>query len=63
MTAVPSGLLTVQEAAEWLRVSLRTLAKLPIRRVKIGRCTRYDPRDLQAYADLNGTVQRRTGAA
>ena len=49
------GLLTAREAARWLRVSLRTLYNLPIRRIKIGRCTRYDPKDLQLYADLHGS--------
>lgn len=63
MTAVPSGLLTIDEAAAWLHISIRTLAKLPIRRIKIGRCTRYDPRDLQNYADFHGTVPQLTRTA
>lgn len=48
------GLMTPKQAAAWLNVSLRTLYNLPIRHVKIGRLRRYDPRDLQLYADLNG---------
>jgi flavin reductase (DIM6/NTAB) family NADH-FMN oxidoreductase RutF len=54
----PMGLLTPKQAAAWLACSLRTLYNLPIRRVKIGRCTRYDVRDLQLYADLHGTIDR-----
>lgn len=50
-----NGLLTPKEAADWLSVSLRTLYNLPIRRIKLGKCTRYDPQDLQQFADLNGT--------
>jgi hypothetical protein len=54
----PTGLLTTEEAARWLRICRRTLYTLAIRRVKIGRCTRYDVRDLQTYADLHGTMPR-----
>lgn len=50
-----NGLLTPKQAADWLSVSLRTLYNLPIRRIKLGKCTRYDPQDLQQFADLNGT--------
>lgn len=53
-SVVTNGLLKSSEAAEWLKISLRTLANLDIRRVKIGKCVRYDVRDLQLYADLHG---------
>jgi len=56
--AAPMGLLTPKQAAKWLACSLRTLYNLPIRRVKVGRLTRYDVRDLQLYADLHGTIDR-----
>jgi len=37
------------------------LAKLPIRRVRIStRVIRYDVKDLQAFADLNGDRDRLT---
>jgi hypothetical protein len=54
----PVGLLTPKQAAVWLACSVRTLYNLPIRRVKVGRLTRYDVRDLQLYADLHGTIDR-----
>jgi len=58
------GLLTKEEAAAWLRVSPRALAKLPIRRVKIGRkIVRYDVKDLQQFADLNGDRDRLTSGS
>jgi len=53
-----TGLLTPREAAAWLKVSVRLLAALPIRRVRIGRLVRYDPQDLQLFADLNGDRDR-----
>jgi len=58
------GLLTKEEAAAWLRVSPRALAKLPIRRVRIStRVIRYDVKDLQAFADLNGDRDRLTSGS
>lgn len=57
-SAVTNGLLKPRDAAEWLKISLRTLANLDIRRVKIGKCVRYDVRDLQLYADLHGDRPR-----
>jgi len=56
--ATPSGLLTPREAASWLSVSLRELYVLDLRYVKIGRSRRYDLRDLQQFADLNGDRPR-----
>lgn len=54
--APPSdGLLSVKDAAKWLSVSPGTLRKLGLRRITIGRCVRYDVRDLRAFADLSGT--------
>lgn len=47
------GLLTPREAAAYLRVSLRTLYNLNIRRIKIGRSTRFDPSDLRLFVALN----------
>ena len=52
------GLLSPEQAAEWLGVSRRTIYNLPIRYVKIGRRRKYDVTDLQAYADLNGSRDR-----
>jgi hypothetical protein len=52
----PTGLLTAKQAAAWLAVSERTLRALQLRKVHVGkRAIRYDVRDLQQYADLNGT--------
>lgn len=48
------GLLTTKQAAAWLGISVRKFVTLGIRRVRIGRSVRYDPRDLQQYADLHG---------
>lgn len=59
----PIGLLTPKQAAAWLACSVRTLYNLPIRRVKLGRLTRYDVRDLQLFADLHGTTDRLTRAS
>ncbi len=47
------GLLTPREAAAYLRISLRTLYNLNIRRIKIGRATRFDPSDLRLFVALN----------
>lgn len=47
------GLLTPREAAAFLRVSLRTLYNLNIRRIKIGRSTRFDPSDLRLFVALH----------
>jgi len=57
------GLLKPREAAEWLKVSPGLLKKLPIRRVRVGRLVRYDVRDLQQYADLNGDRDRLTSGS
>lgn len=59
------GLLTADEAARWMGISVRKFRSLDLRRVQIGRCVRYDVRDLQLYADLNGNrtpFNRRLGA-
>jgi hypothetical protein len=61
---IPQGLLTTKQAAEWMRVSIRTFNGLGIRQVRFGeRIVRYDVRDLQQYADLHGDRPRleRTG--
>jgi excisionase family DNA binding protein len=48
-------LLTPRQAAAALSISERTLWQLTrdgaVRRVRIGRAVRYDPRDLQDYID------------
>lgn len=61
---IPQGLLTTRQAAEWMGVSPRTFVTLGIRQVRFGqRIVRYDLRDLQQFADLNGDRQpmRKTG--
>jgi hypothetical protein len=59
------GLLTPKEAADWLHISRSTLYTLPIRRIKIGRCSRYELSDLEVFVALNATREplpmRRTG--
>ena len=49
------GLLTSDEAAQFLAVSPRTLWSLTkngsVSRVRIGKLVRYDPRDLRAFID------------
>ena len=51
----PPLLITPKEAAQLLSISERTLWDITnrgrLRRVKIGRLVRYDPRDLQAWID------------
>jgi excisionase family DNA binding protein len=51
MTAQPEQLLTQSEVAALLKVSTRTVRRLRIRRVKIGKCTRYRSADVQRYID------------
>jgi excisionase family DNA binding protein len=54
---VQQRLLTVQEAAKYLAVSVSTLygwvwqRRVPF--VKIGRALRFDPSDLEAFVDAN----------
>jgi excisionase family DNA binding protein len=56
-------LLTIEEAAEILAVSVRTMKNLmwhgQLAYVKIGRATRIDPADLDAYVTRNRRKQRR----
>ena len=59
----PFGLLRPEEAADWLKISKRTLASLDIRRIKIGKSVRYDPIDLQQFADRHGDRHRVTESA
>ena len=42
---------TAPEAADYLRVSERTLSKLEIPRIQIGRSVRYDTSDLDSFAE------------
>jgi excisionase family DNA binding protein len=56
------GLLTPEQAAEWLGISRAFFFKLvkekPLRRVELTANTiRYDVRDLRAWADANGNVE------
>lgn len=60
---VAAGLLKPREAAAWLRVSERLLKQLDIRRVRVGRLVRYDPIDLQQFADRHGDRHRVTESA
>jgi excisionase family DNA binding protein len=50
-TLTPEQLLTQSEVAALLKVSTRTVRRLRIRRVKVGRSTRYRPADVQRYID------------
>lgn len=58
-----NGLLTVQEAAQFLAVSVSTLygwvwqRRIPF--VKIGRALRFDPRDLAAFVEANKHFPRK----
>ena len=58
-----AGLLTVQEAARFLAVSVSTLygwvwqRRIPF--VKIGRALRFDPRDLEAFIEANKQLPRK----
>lgn len=56
-TPVRQRLLTVQEAARYLSVSVSTLYGWVWQRricfVKVGRALRFDPRDLEAYIAAN----------
>jgi len=42
-------LLTIQEAADMLKVSTATLNRLPVHRVKLGGATRYRRQDILAH--------------
>jgi len=54
---VPAGLLTAEEAAQWMCVSRAHFYKLQIRKIVVGpQCVRYDVRDLQSWADAHGNV-------
>lgn len=46
-----SPLLTREEAAEYLRLSPKSLDRLPVPRVKLGRLVRYSLSDLAAYVE------------
>ena len=63
-TAVQPLLMTAAEAARALAISERTLWTLTksgaVRSVNIGRCVRYDPRDLSAWIDEQKTARDRT---
>ena len=45
------SLLTREEACRFLKVSVPTLNRLPIARVKLGASTRYRRADLQAFVE------------
>lgn len=56
-------LLTTEQAAEWLAVSVRTVKNLMIRGqlsyVKVGTATRFDPADLRDFVDRYRRKDRR----
>lgn len=56
-------LLTTEQAAEWLAVSVRTVKNLMVRGqlayVKIGTATRFDPADLRDFIDRYRRKERR----
>ena len=49
----PAGLWTMRQAWEWLGVSRAMFYTLPIRRIRIGRAVRIDPKDLELYVNLH----------
>lgn len=59
LAVIPKKLLSVQETAQMLGLSSRTLyrmvcdGELPC--IKVGKSVRYDPSDVQAYIDRNRT--------
>ncbi|MGI0083836.1 MAG: helix-turn-helix domain-containing protein [Nitrososphaerales archaeon] len=65
--AAREGLLTVQEAARFLAVSVSTLygwvwqRRVPF--IKIGRALRFDPHDLKAFIEGNKHIPRKEFAA
>lgn len=44
-------LLSAAEVATWLSVDLKTLVKLPIPRIRVGRNWKYQASDVQDYLD------------
>jgi hypothetical protein len=56
-----SPLLTKQEAADFLRVSVRTLDRLPIPRVRVRNAVRYRQTTLDEFSRTNEIVFREGG--
>lgn len=57
----PDAVLTPQQVAAWLQISVKTLATLPIPSKKLGhRTRRYLARDVLAY--LSDPIGRRRGS-
>jgi hypothetical protein len=55
----PETVLTPQQVAEWLQVSTKTLATLPIPSKKLGhRTRRYVARDVLAYLTAPQQIRR-----
>ena len=63
-SATVPNLLTTEQAAEYLSVSVRTVKQLMssgrLRYIKIGRATRLDPADLDAFIAQNRQHRRRS---
>ena len=55
----PASLLTLEQVADYLSVSSRTVRRLiadkALRCVQVGRQKRFDPKDLAAYLNANKT--------
>lgn len=57
----PEKLLTIPEAAERLSISRAQFYRLGIRRIRIGRAVRIDPRDIERFIETHADQpQRRT---
>lgn len=50
------SLWTVQEVADYLKVTRAYVYRLPLRYAKIGRGRRYDPADIRLYVQLHTTA-------
>lgn len=55
LPAPSDALLSAQEAAEWLGVSIGLLSRSSIPKVKLNRRTLYRPSDLRAYVSARVT--------
>ncbi len=55
------ALLTLDEVAKLLKVSTRTVQRLPLRFAKIGKSRRYEVRDVERYVESR--IARKRAAA
>jgi hypothetical protein len=57
-SVTPSKLLTLNQVADMLQVSPRTLQRLPIRFFRVGNQRRYDWPDVQQYLDRKASRKK-----